>query len=99
MFYPQTTAEIKRRLRVAHPHVKAVFRDIDTIQDSSCDIAEYLYWMLSELQTFQSSDPAKDMRKRASWMGYVIGRMEAMGLITNALSRELVRNDKDANLL
>jgi len=52
------------------------------------NIPSHLLWMLDEIGKMKN-DPGKAGR----WLGYVIGRLEALKLLNNKKSRSIVRED------
>lgn len=51
------------------------------------NLPAHLLWMLDQIESM------KDLLKASRWIGYILGRMEAQGLLTNKQSRDLIRQD------
>jgi len=51
------------------------------------DVPSYCLWMLNQLKEFN------DSKKAARWLGWVLGRLESIGLLDNEKSCEIVRED------
>ncbi|HEY4474956.1 MAG TPA: hypothetical protein VJC06_03475 [Candidatus Paceibacterota bacterium] len=88
MYYPILTQGLKEVIAEEYPDAKPVFKDVDTITDDF-EMICYLLWMLDELQKFRLDNPAR----RGRWIGYVQGRLEALGVLTNKRNRELTSPD------
>ena len=57
---------------------------------------QYCLWMLDQIEwTPKSTDP-HNAAKMGRWIGYVFGRLEMAGLITNQDSRDMARIDSHA---
>jgi len=51
------------------------------------DLPSHLLWMLEQIEVMP------DLLKASRWIGYVLARLEAMGIVTNKQSRNLIRKD------
>lgn len=57
-------------------------------------VAQYLLWMCARVAKMNQEDES-DRQKALSWVGYVMGQAELLGLIPdNIITRDLVRRDK-----
>ncbi len=50
-------------------------------------IPGHLLWMISEMQEFD------DQFKAARWIGWILAHAEMLDLMTNSISRQLIRQD------
>ena len=88
MYYPNLTRSLRTKIMRRFPDARPLFTDVDHIKNDF-GLVCYLLWMLDQLQTFEPNDVAK----RGRWIGYIQGRMEARGFLTNAENRRLTKVD------
>ena len=79
MYYPNSIEKFREIIKKDYPDAES--------KDSMDDIPSYLLWMLDEIEVMD------DSKKAGRWLGYVIGRAEALGLMENEESRNIVRED------
>jgi hypothetical protein len=93
-YYPVTTRQLREIIILLHPTAKPTRAFAGLLcgrrQPSERQLAEHLLWMLNKIQSHAGKMKAG---KRGRWVGYVFGRMEAVGWLSNADSRELARAD------
>ena len=54
----------------------------------------HLLWMIRRIEREYNHGSIEDIEKSASWMGWILSKMEVMGLITNDESQEWIRMDQ-----
>ena len=83
-----------------YPHSLKVFREIINknypeaeSKEGLGDVPSHLLWMIDKIEKM------KDESKKASrWLGFIIGRLEALNLLDNEKSRDIIREDVSKNL-
>ena len=81
-YYPNTVRVLRERLQREFPGAEAEERSKRLHKSPS-----HLLWMLEKIEKEDGGE------KAARWIGYVLGCMEAMGLLTNQESRGLIGQD------
>lgn len=77
--YPHTTAFISAKIAEKFP---------EAISKENLEyIPGHLLWMLNEMQGFD------DKSKASRWIGWILAHAEILGLMTNSISRQLIRQD------
>ena len=88
-YYPAVTTGIRAVISERFSGAVPTLKDVDTIH-GDFEMAEYLLWMLEELQKFQGPEL---MGRRGRWIGYIHQGCERLGIITNAENRRLTKQD------
>ncbi len=84
VLYPHSRDKLKEIIKEEYPD-SSPEKDID-------DVPSYCLWMLDELSEFD------DSKKAARWLGWILGRLESIGLLDNEESRRIVRKDVEKGL-
>ncbi len=79
-YYPNTIKATREIIKKNFPDSKP--------KEGFDDLPSHLLWMLDEIKEMKN-----DSGKAGRWMGYVLARLEALKLLTNQESRDIVRKD------
>jgi len=79
-YYPNTIEIITDIIKEKFPEAKP--------KEGLDDLSSHLLWMLEEIKKMNNASG-----KAGRWMGYILARLEAMELLTNQESRDLIRKD------
>jgi len=82
MYYSNSIKRIRELIKEKYPDVEPA--------DNPKDIPSHCLWMCDRIEEM----PAGVHGKPARWIGWIFGSLEAIGLIENKDSRDMVRSDK-----
>jgi hypothetical protein len=83
MYYPNTIKKLRKIILDRFPHAEPL--------EGLDNIINHILWMLESLE--KKEELQDNPWKSARWIGYILGRAEAEGLLDNKQSRELIRDD------
>jgi hypothetical protein len=84
-YYPHSSKIFRKTINKNYPEAKS--------KEGLNNVPSHLLWMLDGIEKMKD-----DSQKAARWLGYVIGRLEALNLLNNKESRDIVKQDVSKQL-
>lgn len=89
-YYPHSRETFRKLIQLNYPEAQSQEAQLDQQpkEISPATMASHLLWMIEKMSEMENDDA-----KAGRWLGYVIGWSEALGLLNNKQSRDIVRQD------